>query len=105
VEAHESLTAAAAREVREEIGVGIAADDLAPIGMIRYADEEMAGLDVYFTVSRIDGEPQPVSECDAVDWFDRESLPVDVVPWLPGALTRLLDEGAWFTDLVDAKTS
>jgi 8-oxo-dGTP diphosphatase len=100
VEVGEALVAAAARETLEEVGVRIAVEDLAPIGVIRYADEDMTGLDVYFTATRFSGNPQPLSECDEVGWFDRDALPDDVLPWLPGALARLLDEEAWFTDLV-----
>jgi 8-oxo-dGTP diphosphatase len=100
VEVGEAMVAAAARETLEEIGVRIAVEDLDPIGVIRYADDDMAGLDVYFAASRFTGEPQPRSECDAVGWFARDALPDHVLPWLPGALARLLDEEAWFTDLV-----
>ena len=73
---------------------------VSPVGMIRYADVDMSGLDVYFAADRFEGVPQPVAECDAVDWFGRDALPDTVVPWLPDALRRLLDDRAWFTDLV-----
>ncbi len=102
VEPDESLAAAAARETWEEIGVEIATTDLAPIGMIRYAEPNYVGLDVYFAAGRWRGEPRPVSECDAVEWYDVEALPDDVVPWLPAAFQRLLVDAAWYTDLVTA---
>jgi 8-oxo-dGTP diphosphatase len=105
VEVGEALVSAASRETLEEVGVRIAVEDLAPIGVIRYADEDMSGLDVYFMATRFAGDPQPLSECDAVGWFDRDALPDDVLPWLPDALARLLDEGAWFTDLVGATSA
>ena len=100
VENAESLAGAAVREVWEEVGVRIDVADLTPVGMIRYADPDMVGLDVYFTATRFSGEPLPVSECDAVGWYHRTELPEGSLPWLPEALRRLLDDRAWFTDLV-----
>lgn len=105
VERDEPLVTAAARETWEEVGIRIAVEDLSPIGMIRYADDDMTGLDVYFTTERFSGDPQPVSECDAVGWYHRTELPEGSLPWLPDALGRLLDDRAWFTDLVRVPAS
>ena len=100
VESTESLAEAAAREVWEEIGVRVDVADLVPVGMIRYADPDMIGLDVYFTATHFAGDPRPVTECDAVGWYHHTDLPDGALPWLAGALQRVLDERAWFTDLV-----
>jgi 8-oxo-dGTP diphosphatase len=103
VEPEESLVAAAARETWEEVGIRVAVEDLSAIGMIRYADSDMSGLDVYFAAKRFSGEPRPVSECDAVGWYHRTGLPDGSLPWLADALDRVLVERAWFTDLVGAE--
>ncbi|MGH3506293.1 MAG: NUDIX domain-containing protein [Nocardioidaceae bacterium] len=100
VEPDESLIAAAARETWEEVGIRVEHDDLSPIGLIRYADDDMSGLDVYFAAERFSGEPRPVSECDAVGWYHSTELPEGSLPWLAGALQRVLVERTWFTDLV-----
>jgi 8-oxo-dGTP diphosphatase len=71
----ESWADAAAREVREEVGVTIAVDDLTPLGVQRYVDGKTHGVDAYFLATNWLGEPSAVSECSEVDWFDVEQLP------------------------------
>ncbi|WP_229670073.1 NUDIX domain-containing protein [Microlunatus endophyticus] len=101
VEADETLAQAASREAWEEVGVRTRPDDLVPIGMARYVDGDVAGLDVFFSTDRFDGEPQPVSECDRVGWFGLEALPEPILDWVPGSLRRYLVEGIWFAESLD----
>lgn len=98
VEDHETLAAAAAREAREEVGVGIDPADLRPIGMTRYVDGDARGTDHYFVTSTWTGVPAAVSECDAVTWADPQALPPDALPWLGQALGRHLLDGIWWDD-------
>lgn len=100
VEKGESLAAAAARETCEEVGVHVDPADLRPIGMCRYDDQGIAGVDVFFVADEFRGEPHPVSECDRVSWHLPVDLPLPVVPWLPDALARLLRDGEWFGELL-----
>jgi 8-oxo-dGTP diphosphatase len=96
VEAGETLAEAASREAWEEIGVRTDPGALSPIGMDRYVDGEMAGVDLFFTATEFEGEPRPVAECDQVAWCRLDQLPDPVVPWLPATLQRHLVDGVWF---------
>jgi len=98
VEAGETLAQAASREASEEVGVRTRQEDLAPVGMARYVDGDVAGLDVFFTASTFSGEPRPVSECDQVGWFGLDALPEPMVGWVPASLRRYLVDGIWFDE-------
>jgi 8-oxo-dGTP diphosphatase len=98
VEAGETLAQAASREAWEEVGVRTRPADLMPIGMARYVDGDVAGLDVFFGTDRFEGKPRPVSECDRVGWFDLDALPEPMVEWVPGSLRRYLIDRSWFAE-------
>lgn len=98
VEAGETLSGAAAREAAEEVGVTVAADRLTPIGMSRYTDQGVAGLDVFFSTTQYVGEPRPVDECDRVGWYRLDDLPQPILSWLPRTLHRLLVEKRWYEE-------
>ena len=94
----ESWADAAAREVLEEVGVTVAADDLSPLGVQRYLDGETHGVDAYFLATSWLGEPSAVSECSEVAWFDVRELPDDALPWLARTLDVHLTQGVWLDE-------
>lgn len=98
VEDGETLAAGTVRELREEVGVCAAVDELEPLGVTRYVDGPHRGTDFFFLVRRWEGDPSPVSECSEVGWFDPEDLPDDALPWLTAALRRHLLERRWLAD-------
>jgi len=100
VESAETFAQATARETWEEVGVHVDPATLEPIGMCRYADAGVSGLDVYFTTRTFEGEPTPVAECDQVAWCHPDELPEPVLPWLPAALQQHLGGGAWFNEMI-----
>jgi 8-oxo-dGTP diphosphatase len=99
VEDDETLAAAAARELNEEVGVHVDPSDLEPFGVTRYVDGDARGCDFYFVAHRWEGDATPVVECDAVQWCDPAALPEGTLPWLPAALRRHLLDRVWWEDL------
>ena len=86
VEADESVLAAALREVREEVGVTVAPDDLVPLCAMhrsrRNGDPIDERVDFFFTASVWTGEPRLLEPDKAagLEWFDLGALPDLVVP-------------------------
>ncbi len=85
VERDESVTAAAVREVREELGVLIAEDDLEPVCTIHRRQNARDGgqrVDFFFTVSRWQGEPQvqEAHRSGGIMWASLTALPEPLVP-------------------------
>ena len=93
--ADETWAAAAVRETLEEVGVRVDAAHLSPLGIGRYLDDGLHGVDAFFLATQWQGDPAPVSECSEVAWFDVEHLPADSLPWLPHALAHHLVGGHW----------
>lgn len=97
----EPWSAAAVRETAEEVGVTVDIDDLAPLGVTRYLDGDVHGVDAFFEARTWQGEPRPVSECSEVGWFAVDDLPLDVLPWLPPVLRAHLVDRTWFGEVLD----
>lgn len=93
LEPGETAVDAAIREVREEVGIEVAARDLVPIAEIAYPflDRPHASqVHRVFTASVFTGEPRASSELEPA-WFPVASIPfdrmwADAARWLPRAL-------------------
>ena len=96
LEGGEPVTAAAARECREEVGVEVAPADLRPVGVVHYTSPEGEGVDFFFVATRWAGEPTPCAECDEVRWCALDALPADTIPFVRRAIERHLGAGEWF---------
>lgn len=97
VERDESVTAAAVREAREELGVRVSEADLDPICTIHRRQSDRDGgqrVDFYFCVRRWAGEPE-VRETDrsaGVCWVPLTALPEPLVP-VDAIALRMLAKG------------
>jgi ADP-ribose pyrophosphatase YjhB (NUDIX family) len=98
VEANEPVTAAAIREVREEVGIQIQPSDLEVVGVMhRRSDEERVSF--FLTASAwigdiVNAEP---NLCDDLSWHSIESLPSNTIPYLKRAL-RNYQDGTFFDE-------
>ncbi|MFB9686103.1 NUDIX domain-containing protein [Amycolatopsis plumensis] len=84
LEAGESLPAAAAREAGEEAGVHIDLPDLRHVHTLHVTGSgPVPRLGVFFEARRWSGEPynREPDKCSAVEWFHRDRLPEDVIPY------------------------
>lgn len=93
VQLGESISDAAVREVREEVGIEL--DELKPSCVLPF----VGGVNFIFSSSNWRGtvrnaEPE---RCGGVGWFKPSQLPDSVVPWLSKAL-ELYDSTDWFYD-------
>ncbi|HEU4948213.1 MAG TPA: NUDIX domain-containing protein [Kribbella sp.] len=97
VERGESVTRAAVREVREEVGVEVAEADLHPITAMHRTggnglpiDER---VDFFFTATRWTGEPRLMEPGKAagLEWYSLDKLPDPVVPHEARVLAGLRD--------------
>ncbi|MGS2808261.1 NUDIX domain-containing protein [Nocardia sp. MW-W600-9] len=84
LEIGESVTAAAAREAAEEVGVDI---DPATLRLIHVAHVTAPGRDarlgLFFRADRWQGEPfnREPDKCYAVQWFTPHELPADLIEY------------------------
>ena len=95
VEEDETLETALIRELREELGVSIAARDLEPLGFSSDPDQRIGERSPYvillYTCRFWDGEPQPL-EGQEIAWFDRATLDGLAMPPLDIPLAHKLKE-------------
>jgi 8-oxo-dGTP diphosphatase len=94
----ESVSAAAARECREELGITVEA--LAPVCVLPYRSGRHQGVNFVFGCDRFAGTPR-VAEPELFDelvWAPGSQLPEPCPDWLPVAL-ELGEEGDWYREL------
>ncbi|WNV91605.1 NUDIX domain-containing protein [Umezawaea sp. Da 62-37] len=94
LEPGESVLAAAAREAEEETGVLIGLDDLR---LVHTTHVHVGGggsrMGLFFEVREWGGEPvnREPDKCYALEWFDRDRLPTDLLPYSLTGIRGYLD--------------
>jgi 8-oxo-dGTP diphosphatase len=82
VEAGESFTQAACREVLEEVGIDLNPKDLEYLSTMHLRDEATARINVTFKVTKWSGEPNNMEPAvhSEIAWLDPHDLPPNIVP-------------------------
>jgi ADP-ribose pyrophosphatase YjhB (NUDIX family) len=97
VEHGESVTQAAVREVREEVGVEIAESDLEPVTAMHRTGRNGQSIDervdFFFTATRWTGEPRllETDKAAGLEWYSLDKLPDTIVPHEARVLAGLRD--------------
>lgn len=98
----EDVLRAAIREAEEEAGIIIDAGDLTVVGVMHRFEPTNPPLlresvDFFLTASRWRGEPTNCEpdRCAALAWFDRDHLPLNMVPYVRRGLENY-KAGPWF---------
>ena len=83
VEAGETMTRAAVREVKEELDISVEADKLQFALLVHKCDRtyNLIYYNAYFVCKEFDGEPRVAEpeKCSEIKWFDLKSLPEDLI--------------------------
>jgi ADP-ribose pyrophosphatase YjhB (NUDIX family) len=98
VEHGETVRQAAAREMREEIGLVVAPENLDVVGVMhRRSNDER--VDFFLTVRSWSGEVinRETDRCDALGWFLPQDVPENVIPYVRQALENYWS-GVWFEE-------
>ena len=99
VESGESATRAVVREAAEEIGIGVAPEDVRPLTVV-HRSNDLGGaaleqrVDFFFTARRWSGEPRVAEpgRSAGLRWFALNDLPEPVPPHERAVLNRLAGE-------------
>lgn len=99
VESGESATQAVVREAAEEIGIGVAPEDVRPLTVV-HRSNDLGGaaleqrVDFFFTARRWSGEPRVAEpgRSAGLRWFALNDLPEPVPPHERAVLNRLAGE-------------
>lgn len=88
IEEKEFAAAAAIREAREEVGVNIKPNNLAPVHIMHRHCGDHERIDFLFTCNKWAGEitnAEP-DKCDDLQWFNLDRLPTKTIPYIRAAL-------------------
>lgn len=100
LEGSESVTQAAIRECREEVGVEIDRADLKVVGVTHYNSPTGEGIDFFLRATQWTGEPRNREPdfCDELRWCRLDALPENTIPFVRRAAENM-QAGVWFDEL------
>lgn len=88
LKAGESVSQAAVREGKEEVGISVNVKDLGNPLVMHHRDERGERLYFFFPCEKWDGIPEnkEPDKCSKVEWFDLDNLPTEMVAHVGDAI-------------------
>ena len=100
VEPGESVTRAAIRETREEVGVELKPDRIRVVGVMhRKSDDERVDFFLAYRLGAGDRESEncELDKCSELLWADPARLPADTIPYVRAGVENFR-QGVWFQE-------
>jgi len=84
VDKGETFTEAVIREVKEEAGITLQADDLSVVHVMNRNIKDNERIDVFFVAKKWTGdiENKEPNKCDDLSWFDLDDMPDNIIPYI-----------------------
>jgi 8-oxo-dGTP diphosphatase len=96
VERGETLTQAAIRETREEVGLELSRHQLRVVGVMhRRSEEERVDFFLSYPIDREEPRNREPDKCSELVWARLSRLPDDTIPYVRAALDNF-QAGVWF---------
>ena len=98
LEGGETIRQAAAREVKEEVGVEVRPEDLRVAGVMHRRDGDER-VDFFLVAGAWQGQfvNMEPDKCSELRWCPAEAFPANLIPYVRQALENYF-EGAWFQE-------
>ena len=98
VERGETVTRAAVRESREEVGLDLAPARLRVVGVMhRKSEDERIDFFLAYPLEHQEPENVEAEKCSELVWAKRSALPADTIPYVRAAIEGF-DERRWFQE-------
>jgi len=91
VDKGETFTEAIIREVKEEAGITLQAEDLSVVHVMNRNIKGNERIDVFFVAEKWTGniENKEPNKCDDLSWFDLDNIPDNVIPYIKEAINHI----------------
>lgn len=79
------------REMKEEIGIDIAENNLKAIHVMHRMGNDQERIDFFMATNIWDSEPRicETDKCDELAWYDLKNLPENIIPYVKSALEHI----------------
>lgn len=91
VDKGETFTEAIIREVKEEAGITLQAEDLSVVHVMNRNIQDNERIDIFYITEKWTGniENKEPNKCDDLSWFDLDDMPDNVIPYIKEAINYI----------------